>query len=363
MRLLFLCNTPYQVLVASCICRNCFSDSMADIIISDHMTGYEQIAKQIQGLGMLFERVYALETKHYYEFWNSISGMKKRLYLLCSKKIESTIKINENYDLYFCANADPFSILLFSYLKTYNNKKIQACWYEDGLGTYSFDKKYFESNTNKVKVALKRICGMKILTEHISKFYLFQPECMDWQPDAQLKKIPIIDREDKKFIYFLNKIFGYDKNEDTYNKSMIFFEDGYGDWEESTDIELVNLFRQYIPKEQIMVKIHPRNTKNRFKEQGYLTNKNTGIPWEVIALNNKFDNTVLVTMYSQSVIMPYVLFGESVRAVILAKLDDSFKEKDHIYFDYLNKYYYARYPDMFFVPETEEDLKEYLQRV
>ena len=362
MRILFLCNTPYQVLVASCICRNCFSDSMADIIISDHMVGYEQIAKQIQQSGMLFEHVYALKTKIYYDFWDSISGMKKRLHLIRSKKIESTIKINEKYDLYFCANADPFSILLFSYLKTYNNRKMEACWYEDGLGTYSFDKKYFESNTNKVKVALKRICGMKMLTEHISKFYLFQPECMDWHPDAQLEKIPIIDREDEEFICFLNKIFGYDKCEDVYNKDMIFFEDGYGDWEETTDIELVKIFEKYIHKEQIMVKIHPRNTKNRFKERGYSTNKNTGIPWEIIALNNKFDNTILVTMYSQSVIMPYVLFGEKVRAVILAKLDAGFKEKEHMYFDYLDKYYYSKFSDMFFVPETECELKEYLQR-
>jgi len=341
-----------------CICRN--NDFKADIIISDHFSGGEIICERIKESGKIFSEVYYAKTKKYYDS-NYNSKINKIKSLLTKKIIEETIQLNNNYDFYFCANADPFSVLLYNYLKKFNNRKLKACWFEDGLGTYSFDKVYFERKNISLKYSLfKKIFGIKILTDEIYNFFVFRPECMDWKPNAAIIKIPAIDKNDKEIINSLNAFWGYNNCKDNYNKKMIFFEDGFGDWDSNIDVEIVKNFSEKVGKDNIIVKIHPRNSRNRFKELGFTTNVTLSIPWEVIALNTNVENTLLLTMYSQSVIMPFLLMGVKSKAVILAKTDPDFEKTDHMYFDYLDKYYYSKYSEIFYVPNTMEELNEYI---
>lgn len=51
------------------------------------------------------------------------------------------------------------------------------------------------------------------------------------------------------------------------------------------DVELIEALADKVGKQNMMVKIHPRNPVNRFEKLGYKTNHNTAIPWEVIVMN------------------------------------------------------------------------------
>lgn len=65
-------------------------------------------------------------------------------------------------------------------------------------------------------------------------------------------------------------------------------------------------------KDNIMIKVHPRNRENRFKMLGYNTNTDLTIPWEVIALNiDGLDNKVLATMTSTALINTYLCLNSN----------------------------------------------------
>lgn len=363
MRLLFLCSSPYQILVACCILKNCYSDCKADIIVADHMTDYEQLADRIKEKD-LFENIYTAKIKEYDEFWSGLSKAGKVINLISRNKIESTIKIDNKYDVFLCTNTDGFQIMFYAYLKRYNNHNIKAGLFEDGLALYSFGEKFLKSNNNYIKGKIKKIFGLNMISEQIKEIYVFRPECMSWSPNVTVKKIPNINKDDKAFISSLNEIFGYNDMKDDYNKKIIYFESGILDWKDSYEVQLLNIFSEYVSKEDIMVKIHPRDYDNRFKDKGYCTNNNRYVPWEIISLNRDFDNTILVTVASVSVITPYVLFGKKVNAIILDKLYGSHECTDNYNYlkEYLEEYYYSRYPDMFFEPKTIDELKNYLEK-
>lgn len=361
MRLLFLCSSPYQVLVACCILNYCYCDCKADIIIADHITDYERLADNIKKNNMLFENVYTAKIKEYTDFWINSSRVKKIINLISRKKIENTIEIENKYDMFFCSNIDGFQVMFYAYLKRFNNRNIKACFFEDGLSLYSIGGEYFKSNNSFLKSKLKTIFGLDYLSEQIKEFYVFRPECMAWSPNVTVKKIPNINKNDKEFIDCLNELFGYNDLVDNYNKKIVYFESGNLSWKQSFDIKLLDVFLEYVTKDDIMVKIHPRDESNRFKNKGYHTNVNRYVPWEIIAVNNDFENTILVTMGSQSVIMPYVLLGKKVKAIILDKLYEEYECQNTRFLDYLNEFYFSKYPDMFFEPKSIEELKNYLE--
>ena len=75
---------------------------------------------------------------------------------------------------------------------------------------------------------------------------------------------------------------------------------------------------QQVGKENIMVKIHPRNPENRFEKLGFKTNKDTSIPWEVILMNiDDVSNKVFITIASQAILNPIMIFGLTIKAYSL----------------------------------------------
>jgi hypothetical protein len=176
---------------------------------------------------------------------------------------------------------------------------------------------------------------------------------MEWIPNAALKKISPINNQ---LVTELGIVFGVNDCVDVYDKKYIFFEDGYIDWDEGEDIRIVQELASVVGKENIMVRIHPRNPRNRFAELGYKTNQDTSIPWEILAMNIDIQDKVLITMYSQSVLTPDILLGKKAKSLILCKLEKNFENSDHMLFDYMNRRYYSKDRANYIVPENMEQL-------
>lgn len=144
--------------------------------------------------------------------------------------------------------------------------------------------------------------------------YAFSPEIMTYYPPFVVEKLPPIDYADKELVMLYNKIFNFNMNVDSYRQKVIFFEESYyADGYKVDDVEIVNQIASIVGKENTFVKIHPRNPENRFEKLGYYTNKNTSIPWEVIAMNLDLSDKILITIASVSVIMPCVMLGKNIR--------------------------------------------------
>ena len=131
------------------------------------------------------------------------------------------------------------------------------------------------------------------------------------------KQIESISDNKAEITKTLNAIFNYNSIHDKYDEKVIFFEESYvADGIIVNDIELVECLAKIYGKENIIVKIHPRNPENRFKKLGYKTNVDTNIPWEVIALNIDLDTKILVSMTSTAVVSSFLLFHSNAKMIM-----------------------------------------------
>lgn len=300
---LFVCNTVYQVLVSVWIKHRLLNDKKADIIVSDHMNNYQTICDNLNKTGV-FDKAYSVDTKEYVllEFLGYKEQLKQCADLLSGDRaLERFVSLNGEYDELYVSNFDRFIDVLFNTLIK-KNSDLKFNLFEDGISTYC----RYTQNRYKRKMSarvLKRLIGIKVMNGSLSSCYVFNPKLMDWKPCENIIEIPKIDEKDTDFLEKINMVFGYEQLEDTYEEKYIFFEESfYADTGYMEDVELVNKIADEVGKENLLIKIHPRNPENRFEKLGYKTNKNTAIPWEVIAMNIDISNKKLLTIGSASVL-------------------------------------------------------------
>lgn len=313
-RILFIGNTPYQILLSTWIKYHYYPGDKADIIIHDRLRGYERVKANIEKLDV-FERV-IVQPNHYKK---TKLGKVKRI-LKEYKFARDTFK-NQHYDEMYFANFDFSSQRIYDFLKR-TNHNLLLNYFEDGIVSYSTKVEYFFNRLKKQPLTKVNHESFKIkyhLCDGLNRYCLFTPELLEWKPAAeQIFKIDSIDRSDDVFKTIINTIFDYDSLEDRYDKKYIFFEESYfQDTCYMEDVELIEELAEIVGKNNLMIKIHPRNQINRFQDLGYQTNKNTVIPWEVLALNLDLDNIVLLTIASSSITNPTAMFGCNTKAYSL----------------------------------------------
>lgn len=329
MNQLFICNTGYQIMIALWL-KHCQTQSIkTDIIVSDHMNGGEEIAQRLEATG-LYENVYYAQTLKEARYlvernkWESIA-----VNLNPRQALRQYVPLTEDYSDVYLANFDGFSQLLFTALSR-NNPALRLHVFEDGLSTYCelekyyryFEHHYYQPSDDKN--VLKRFLHRKIyklrpIYGNITDFNVFNPELMKWNPDCAVIRMKKIDVSDDSFSRLVRQVFAMDKSIDRYDRKYIFFEESFfADGEAINDVEIVDQLAQRVGKENIMVKIHPRNPVNRFAERGYKTNVDTSIPWEIIlmALGDVSDK-VFLTVASSAILNPIMIFGSKIKAYSL----------------------------------------------
>ena len=135
-----------------------------------------------------------------------------------------------------------------------------------------------------------------------------------------------------------------------------------GNIPEIGDVALMDRVAELVGKENIFVKIHPRNRENRFEQAGYATNRDTAMPWELIVLNSSFERTLFMTVGSSAATNPYTIFGIPAKVVFLCELvEDKSKLRNGV-LDQTKKVCRDR-PDLFFFPKTWEEAEALIPRL
>ena len=116
MKLLFICNTVYQIIAASSI-RKMYSNDRADIILTDHSVGHTRLYERMKDNNLIFDKVYYAKTKSLLEMDLGSTFIEYKRILEDDRQIENIIQIENKYDMVFYANEEPFPLLLINYLK------------------------------------------------------------------------------------------------------------------------------------------------------------------------------------------------------------------------------------------------------
>lgn len=345
--ILVVANTPFQIVVACHILQLYYPQADVDLCISNGIRDAENIVKHATETEA-FRNVIFLRNRKCFA-----KGPLNKLfawlsYIISNYRISFSLAKN-TYDILLFSNISVLTKLLTTKLSKYNSQiKIQI--FEEGMSTYT--QRFADGDAPNT--LYRRWVDKKGILDSLDRLYVFNPFFLAWKPiNGHVQELPKISSENADFRQLINQIFDYAHCQDKYDKKLIFFEESHAlEGYDVPDIEIVEQIAIRLGKDNIMVKTHPRNPINRFARLGYKTNINTAIPWEVIMLNEKLTDKILVTISSGSVIYPYLYLNIAAKSYSLIRC---LKERPGLMkgeMGNLMETIYETYPDIFRAPKS-----------
>lgn len=317
MRQLYSVFTFYQLMTAIQIKTKFYNDSEADIVISDHSKGYQEVAENLKKT-KVFTNVFTAK---------SVDGMRVNT---VSKKINRVLRIMTNnnkfalecseiqdlkYDEFLFFNFNYFDSCLYYNLKKHNSKLI-CKRFEEGF-TSCFKPDMFITGSCLQQLKVQNIFHNPDFTKDINCMYFYEPDLALFD-DYKTVKIPAISSQDEEMKEVLNTVFNYDNLDLEMPQKYIFFEEAFCvDKKGIDDLELVQKIAEIVGKENIIVKLHPRNKVDRFTPLGIKTSGAISVPWEIVLLNNDFSDKVFMTISSGAVLAPRILLGQNIETYMM----------------------------------------------
>lgn len=360
-RILMVVNTYFQLIVSINLKLNKFINDDVDIMITDRTMGSKEIVKNVKKT-KLFSNVYHADTYHIWREKSAFLMIIDLLYLKKDSVVRKSVYIdNPKYDELYLYNYDVFTFTLYNYLKKQNDK-LTVSRFEEGFGSYLYDDKKLKGH--HLRKIVRKVMLRYNLENNVKEYYFFNPDMVVYNEKAELKKINNIDKSNKTLVNALNTTFNYNPNKNEYKQKYIFFEESFFcDNKGIEDLDLILKIADIVGKDNLLVKLHPRNRVDRFKEYGITTNKTVGIPWEVIQMNNDFSDKVFLTISSGSVLASKLYFGDNIKTYLLFnctdKMSDMVTEETFEYLKKMNEKF-----DMkdFIIPKNKEEFFSILEK-
>lgn len=367
---LFICNTPYQLLIAIHMAENMFAKDAVDVIISNHFLGSKDIVKRINEEKVVFRHAYYVESFIFSRRQGKYKGSRIRNRVLyginIKKELSNFIELIDVYDEFYVANFECFTELIYNYIRRYMNPKVKVFSYEDGYGSLCDDWMFHVAEVEKSSIRKwfdRKILNLWYTPESYAGYYISRPDYLMIKIPCSVIKIDSFEKNNVGFLKKINFIFGYEYGKvGNYSNKVIYFEEStqVEGIDFNGDVEVINKIAGFVGKENIIVKQHPRNTKNRFKELGYLTDSNVGVPWEVILLNQDISNSVLIAIGSSTIIMSDMFSNINGKSIYLEKfMDNSLLKSCHK--DFHDKNYGDG--DKIYMPKSEEEFIDIVKKL
>lgn len=356
---LFICNTYYQLIVALILRFTELRDNNdVSIVISDMSNNTEIVTQRLKSIGC-FKNVYYAHSKSKFALNTikyDIDQLKRLLFFKkYIKEIFGKCKLDFN-SIYFYNN-DVLTYNIF-YACSLTSKQVKCFRFEEGYSTY----------ITKPNLARKLLLILKIrdfiwrlpeLDASTELLYLFDPDLYQGsEPCKQIEKNVV---EEAFFKEIIRKIFDIDNILSDYDKPFIVFEESfYADGYDIGDFELFQELINEIGADRFMIKLHPRDNINRFKDMGVKINSEIGIPWEAVLLSGDFRDKVFITISSGSVINARLLLNNSTPSIMLYKCMDKRFNHGSGFIKFMNKFEEKYGKTSFYAPDSTSDAKKCL---
>lgn len=286
MKTLFFCNTNYQLIVAMQIAVT--FDKKCSVIITNQIQNADSVLENVKNTH-LFENVSFIDVKATVP---SSEMMKKCVYGFAPAEI-----INCIFDEFVGFNMDIYSHMVYAFF--YNqNKKILINKMEEGL--MSLNTTETSCRVLDWTYKIRKLMRKKNLRESISGFYCFLPQAN--KTDIPSIQIPMI-KETSEIRDYLNNVFCQNASF-AYKEKYIFLPCIYDieGGEPIGELELAKKIANKVGKENLIVKVHPRDNKEKYIDAGLKVDENSLVPFEVIQINNDFSEKILITTLSTSIL-------------------------------------------------------------
>lgn len=315
---LIVSNTFYQLIFAIQLRNTLFQNDRVVLFLSDHSINSFCIYKKLDESNV-FDECYYVETKklQYSSSWLEkfkdcldVSFDKEGRYsdlLLCLS--------DKHFDEVLCFNYLNFEIDGFYSSLSKFNTDVKVSLYEEGI--ISYNQKLRKGIRRKLVNSIRKILRKPCFEDKIDSFYCFYPQL--YKGVADPIQVPRIQR-DSKVPQIIKHVFN--PQTEGYKQKYIFFTSVY-DFEGGEPIgefELVSQVAELVGMDNLLVKMHPRDTRDVYKQNGFFVDVNSSIPWEAIQLASDFEDKVFMTVNSGSVLAGSLMSDRPVRTYFMYKL-------------------------------------------
>lgn len=283
-----------------------FKEEKADIFLVNTFLGVDKIEKTLKKCG-LFNDVYVLEQNDYqgrgvvYKYLYTNNWMKQLL-----SKNQYNFLVTFNLE-------SPINTIFYNSLR--KNKSFKYYCVEDGPGFY---KIYWKTNWKKKIQA--SIFGVMNPPDNVDIWWFSCPNLMDVPTENAIKKqLPLLNRRDYKMVKIANEVFGFERDAEIEDADILIMEESYfndGLLKNNDDFILYKKIKESFPNQNILVKLHPRTSINRFKNDFNCIEKSF-IPWELFELNYDMRDKLFIAIMCTTLISPKILFDDENNVIQL----------------------------------------------
>lgn len=318
-RYLFIINTYYQLIMALQMRQTIFFEDEVVVFISDKSRNAEHIYQK------LLEGVYFTAVK----FIQEDNSLRKPGVIDKVKKLIENVRPKKNrYRKYFDGienlrfdeiisfNVDLMTYNFYSILYEYN-KDLKYSGFEEGI--LSYNAQLLDIHKGSLICKTRNLFGKKSFVQAYKNFYCFFPQL--YKGGFTAVKVPAITRN-SHIIKALQRIFEVQEFSNHYTQKYIFFSSVY-DFEGGSPIgefEVVKRIALKVGKENLLIKLHPRDFRTIYEENGFVIDSYSAIPWEVIQLTGDFSDKVFLTATSGSVLAGSFMASSSTKVFYLYRL-------------------------------------------
>ena len=130
------------------------------------------------------------------------------------------------------------------------------------------------------------------------------------------------------------------------------------------DIELIKVIKEVIPVEEILIKVHPRESQEKYKDLEIDLMDQSEVPWEIVMLNHDFSKCIFVTAESSAVFTSRVYFRTTGADVYAYKcFNGKYYDLPKSIEKWVDLYRKVYIKKCLFVPHSIENFKKVLSEI
>ncbi len=313
MKVLFVCNTYYQLTVAIRMRLTIKKNDKVSVVLTDVSRNSKYICEKLQK-SPIFDGAYYLETGEK-EGKPTLTYLKEGIRGIIPEGMKKDLFYDEligfNYDIPTCA--------LYASLEK-ANKAISCNVMEEGLLSYSTEDS--DCKIARLIRFSRRLHLRKNAREKRKFFYCFNPRA--YKGPLKAIQIPPITADDAVFRKVLFDIFLDGEAPNMYRQKYIYLSSVY-DFEGGAsvgEIDVALKLSELVGTDNLIVKPHPRDSVERIKAVGLTVADNSSVPWEVFQIGCDFSGKVLISSFSGAIINLNSVIENRGRNIYTNKLCD-----------------------------------------
>ena len=301
MKRLVICTTYSQLLLAVQLKLTLFIDDEIDLWLSDTSKGSEEVYKRLKETFLFHQVIYVKCQEFLYN-----QGTIKNFWDIISYNFAS-IKKCELYDEVIFYN---LTLKIYEIADYYHKLGYKAKWSRFEEGIFSYNTDIAKSNRIAATRMIRKIINRPDVFQLISRFYCIFPSLKDTHKEWEFVAIPDFSVTINLLRKYLNQIFNYCPEKQS--RYIYFASSSDIDKTPYGETEFVLKLANYVGKDNLLVKMHPRDTRSVYADYGIKVMENSYIPWEVIQMNLESSDCTFLTVNSGSFISITAMLNKPV---------------------------------------------------